>query len=472
MTRTSWLFSGLFCLLAGTAGASVYAYFPASPLAEGLRIDERVIADSLSPAEFLARRDKALKTRIIRFQHGDQIFETTLGNVGLSIDIEATYDRAQRIAHEGSWYRRFREAERARKGLIDIPVVWTLQRDKAREYFEEIAKEIDRIPVDARLDLSNRRKIEDVPGIALDVERAIDALESARHVDEEQIELPVRFIPAALTLIDLVNVDVEKVVSAFETTFHTWGSGAGRAVNIRNAASKIDGTVLLPGQTFSFNDTVGPRTKERGFTLAPEIQGDEMMPGYGGGTCQVSSTLYAAALFGALEVVDRQSHSKPSSYVRLGLDATVSYPLVDLKIKNNLRFPIMIHAYSPKPTAIRVEILGGDPVASVEYHYGVSKSEGFMRRLVIKPHYEPGRRVLHQKGSVGMDVNSLVRIRWNDGRVEERRYFSGYRPFPEIYWIAPGLSSEELPPLPEKAKGVEGQDVASGQTGLAGSFPM
>lgn len=475
VTRTSWLIFVLLCSGVGTFGALGYSRWPKSPLAEGLRIDERVITEGLSPAEFLEKRDRALKSRIVRFQHEDRIFETTLGEVGISLDIEATYERASRVAHEGSWRKRFSEADKARRGLIDIPPVWAIQRDRAREYFEGIAKEIERMPKDARLDLPKRRKIEDVPGIALNVERAIDALEAARHVDEEQIELPLRYIPAALTLLDLVNVDIEKVVSAFETTFHTWGSGAGRAVNIRNAAAKIDGTVLLPGQMFSFNDTVGPRTRERGFTLAPEIQGDEMMPGIGGGTCQVSSTLYAAALFGALEIMDRQSHSKPSSYVKLGLDATVSFPLVDLKIKNSLSFPVMIHAYSPKPTSIRVEILGGDPVATVDYHYGVSKSEGFMRRIVVRPDYEPGRRVLHQKGSVGMDVNSLVRIRWNDGRVEERHYFSGYRPFPEIYWIAPGLGSEELPPLPEQAKGIEGQDVAAGEKGIWGpgrSFPM
>ena len=93
-----------------------------------------------------------------------------------------------------------------------------------------------------------------------------------------------------------------------------------------------------------------PRTLERGFTWAPEIQGDEMTTGVGGGTCQVSTTLHIAALFGALEILERQGHSHPSAYAMMGLDATVSYPSTDLKFKNTLPFPVMIHAYLPKPT--------------------------------------------------------------------------------------------------------------------------
>src|SRR5690606_15307022 len=97
---------------------------------------------------------------------------------------------------------------------------------------------------------------------------------------------------------DLTRVDVGRVVASFETTFSLWGSGAGRAVNIANAARKIDGIVLSPGEVFSFNERVGPRTQENGFTMAPEIQGDETVNGWGGGACQLASTLYAAALFG------------------------------------------------------------------------------------------------------------------------------------------------------------------------------
>jgi vancomycin resistance protein YoaR len=281
-------------------------------------------------------------------------------------------------------------------------------------------------------------------------------LQAAPHEDREVIDLVTQPVHAKITLAELTHVNVEKVVSTFETTFTLWGTGAGRAVNIKNAVSRLDGIVLSQGQILSFNDTVGPRTRDRGFALAPEIQGDEMQLGYGGGTCQASTTLYAAALFGALEIVERQSHSRPSHYAQMGLDATVSYPLADLKIKNSLPFPIILHAFLPSPTTVRVEILGGDPVARVDYVYGVTGTEDFVRRIQVKDDLVPGQRVLHQKGIPGFDVNSLVRIHYYDGREEERHYYSGYRPAPEIYWVAPGYDPASLPPLPERAKGVEG----------------
>jgi len=318
--------------------------------------------------------------------------------------------------------------------------------------------------------MEHKKRIVDRDGQALDIERSIDAIAAARHDDEETIELFVKPLRARVTVNDIANVDVERVLSAYETTFVTWGDGLGRAGNIQRAAAKIDGTILLPGQTFSFNEKVGPRSPENGFVMAPEIQGDELVSGYGGGTCQVSSTLHAATLFGAMEVIERQNHSRPSSYTMPGMDATVAYPVVDLKIRNNLSFPIMIHAYLPKPTAIRVELLGGDPVAKVSYAYGVGHVEDFVRRIKVVGYLPAGRSFRKQKGTRGMDVTSVVTVSYFDGRVEERKYFSGYRPAPEVFWVAPGYTDQDLPPLPEHAKGVEGQTTARNDT--SDTYPM
>jgi hypothetical protein len=85
----------------------------------------------------------------------------------------------------------------------------------------------------------------------------------------------------------------------------------------------------------------------------------------------------------------------------------------------------------------------------------------------------PGRRRLHQKGTQGLDVSSFVRTRYYDGRVEERNYFSEYRPFPEVYWVAPGYNPDDLPPLPEHAKGVEGEEAPSSEDDAASAYyPM
>jgi len=251
----------------------------------------------------------------------------------------------------------------------------------------------------------------------------------------------------------LAQVDVSKVLSSFETSFG--GTGRGRAVNIAKAAEYLNGLVIGPGQTISFNEVVGNRTTERGFVMAPVIRDDELEPGLGGGTCQVASTVHAAAVYAAMDVVQRRSHSRPSGYAPLGLDATVIYGEVDLKLKNPFATPLILHAFLPTPTKLRVEFLGRDPVAKVEHTYAVIRAHDFYRRVWTKPFLQPGKTLRRQKGKKGYDVVSVVKIAYPGGRVEEKRYFSGYRPVPEVFWVAPDADLAELPELPDGVERVE-----------------
>jgi vancomycin resistance protein YoaR len=471
-SSTLLLVLGIASSAAVSVGVVGYQYLPASPVVRGLHIAERRVPEEGSPATWLADRQKAALDWEVRFHHDGEIIETTLGAVGVEIDVHRSLERASEVGHAGSFMRRVREASEARRGEVDVPLVFFVDERKARAFFEGIAPLFARAPVDARLDLAQKQKTPDEPGRELDVEASLAALEDASLADGAIVPLVTRRVSAKVTLADLVAVDVGRVVSSFETTFSLAGSGAGRAVNIRNAASKIDGIVISPGDVFSFNEKVGPRTRDNGFTPAPEIQGDELTDGVGGGTCQLSSTLHGAAVFGALEVLQRQNHSRASSYTKLGLDAAVSYPVVDLKIKNVLPFPVMIHTTFPLPTKVRVEILGGDPVAKVEYGYGVAERKDFVRRITVKEDLPSGKRIHRQKGVQGFRVFSTVRLSYFDGRVEERHYYSGYRPSPEVYWVAPDYDESNLPPLPEHAKGVEGRPSPEEATDETASYPM
>lgn len=445
------------CIGLGLGIAGYRHSWPRSPVTQGLLIGDRRVPDEGSPATWLANRQLDALGWQIRFHHEGEIVDATLADVGIEIDVHRSLESASEVAHTGSVTRRLREAARARRGEIDVPLAFYVDEKKARSYFESIAPRFVVAPVDAALDIENKRKVEDVPGRELDVDGCLAELRAASLEDGVPIRLVTRRVPAKVRASDLSAVDVTKVVSSFETTFSLAGSGSNRAVNIRNAAKKIDGVVLLPGDVFSFNDRVGPRTRDNGFTLAPEIQGDELTDGYGGGTCQLSSTLHGAVVFGAIEVLSRKSHSRASSYTKLGLDATVSYPVVDLKIRNSLPFPIMVHTSFPMPTKVRVEILGGEPIAKVAYGYGVADTYDFVRRITVKSNLPPGKRIHRQKGVRGYDVTSTAKIVYNDGRVEERHWYSGYRPSPEVFWVAPGYDEAELPPLPEHAKGIEGR---------------
>src|SRR5690606_221451 len=124
---------------------------------------------------------------------------------------------------------------------------------------------------------------------------------------------------------------------------------------------------------------------DRGFGWAPVILDGELEPGVGGGICQVASTLHAAAVHALLEVVERRSHSRPSGYVSLGLDATVIYGEQDLVIKNPYPAPLIVHAFLPTPTKLRIELLGRDAPGKVSHSYGVMRTHDFFRRVWTKP---------------------------------------------------------------------------------------
>ena len=230
------------------------------------------------------------------------------------------------------------------------------------------------------------------------------------------------------------------------------------AENIARAAAYLDGTVLAPGEVWSFNRTVGPRTLERGFVDAPVIVQDELEPGVGGGVCQVATTLFAAGVMGGLDVVKRRSHSRPSGYAPLGLDATVIDGEVDLQLRNPYPVPIIVHAFLPVPTRIRVEMLGISAPGKIEHSYAVTKSEDFYRRVAKHPELRPDQVKRHQRGIPGYDVVSTVRTRYVDGSQRVRHYSSTYYPVPEVYWVGAEVDPESLPALPERATHTEIKD--------------
>ena len=132
---------------------------------------------------------------------------------------------------------------------------------------------------------------------------------------------------------------------------------AARTYNLRLAASKLDGNVLLPGEIFDFNEVVGPRDEANGYKVAPVIAEGELVDGIGGGTCQISGTLHGAAFFAGLDIVERYPHTRPSAYIKMGLDATVVYPTINFRVKNDFDFPVVLHE-TVKNGVVRAEILG------------------------------------------------------------------------------------------------------------------
>ena len=181
----------------------------------------------------------------------------------------------------------------------------------------------------------------------------VEMLRNSPHEDEYSVKLTLT--QPNVTVNDIGYEAFPDVLSTFSTEYAT--SNRDRTTNLRLAAEKIDGTVIMPGETFSYNKIVGKRTVEAGYKEAAIFSDGEVTDGLGGGICQISTTLYDSVLYANLEIVDRSNHQFLTSYVDAGRDATVSWGSVDFKFKNNRNYPIKIVA-TAKDGVVKVDIYG------------------------------------------------------------------------------------------------------------------
>ena len=211
-------------------------------------------------------------------------------------------------------------------------------------------------PVNARYEI-NGNTVDIVPG---ETGRFINKDEAApllQNVYEgcEPVKVPFYVSTPDVDAATLKEKLFETTLGSYSTSYGT--STANRCANIARAASLINGTVVAPGEVFSFNDTVGHRTKENGFYTAKEYVDGQSVDGIGGGTCQVSSTLYSAVLYADMNIVERLNHMMTVGYIPLGQDATVADGGVDFKFRNNSDYPVKVSAYTSGAT-ITVSIIG------------------------------------------------------------------------------------------------------------------
>lgn len=175
-------------------------------------------------------------------------------------------------------------------------------------------------------------------GISLDGDKLAEDINASLNGGFWDVTANISHIPRSQTVENVKRGTVQ--LYSFSTYFDP--SNSPRAYNIKLASSKINGVILLPDEVLSFNATVGERTEERGFKTAKIIEGGKFVDGVGGGVCQVSTTLYNAALLSGLEILEYHPHSLAVSYVAPSRDAMVSGNYFDLKIKNNRQTPVYI----------------------------------------------------------------------------------------------------------------------------------
>ena len=205
---------------------------------------------------------------------------------------------------------------------------------------EKIRNEIYKEPQDAYVSKNPTTVHTHVNGVdfAISMEEAQKILEE----DKEEYIIPLKITVPDKTLVDLGEEAFPDKLGTYTTRYDP--TNLNRSNNISISAKKIDGTIIMPGETFSYNQVVGERTIAEGYKEAGAYAGGRVVQDVGGGICQTSSTLYNAALYANLEIVDRSNHQFLTSYVSAGRDATVAWGAIDFQFKNNRTYPIKIEA--------------------------------------------------------------------------------------------------------------------------------
>ena len=209
-------------------------------------------------------------------------------------------------------------------------------------------------PVDAILNESDYSITREVLGYGFDLE-ALNALVSAAG-EGETVTVSFAYVPAAVTF-DSIDATLFKYVLGSVSTNHTNDSNSN--TNLKLACKALNGKIIRPGETFSYNATLGERTEAKGYKPAGAYMAGKTVETIGGGICQVSSTLYYACLKADLQIVERTAHGYTVSYMPYGMDATVSWGSLDYKFKNNTDYPIRIEA-SVSGGQVHVKLIGTD----------------------------------------------------------------------------------------------------------------
>lgn len=255
--------------------------------------------------------------------------------------------------------------------------------------WEQVRQELCLEPVNATIDMRTYEVIPGTYGYTFEVSKAQQLVDQAQYGQILRLELS--YVAPELKGEDVLYRDVLAVCKT------PYSNNANRVTNLELACKAIDGVVLNPGQTFSFNDTLGERTAAKGYKPAPAYSGNELVDSLGGGICQVSSTLYCATLMADLETVQRSNHGYAVSYIDYGMDATVSWGGPDLKFRNSSNYPIQLKAQAADGY-VTVEILGTE-----EKDYYIEMS------YTVAETYEPETEYVEYSADSGYTDGEVIR---------------------------------------------------------------
>lgn len=352
--RSRYLLLAAFAVMAGSAAAAPFfvnaetekkTLIPKGVYAGEIYIGEMAEAEAaLRIKEFITD----LSDRKITLLAGDLRLTATAGELGVSWDNQEIVEEAAGFGTTGNLIERYKELKDLEQEDKVYDIVYGIDRDAVRHLLEEHKETLNTEVIDSRLERTDG--IFEITlgsqGVEVDIEKSVKKLETYFQTEwaesDAEIELAVRITEPKGTKEELEKV--KDLLGAYQTSYTT--SNAGRRQNVENGASKINGIVVYPEEVFSVYEITHPFEEENGYAIGGAYENGMVVESYGGGICQVSTTLYNAVIRAELEVVERFPHSMTVSYVEPSEDAAIAGTYKDLKFKNNTDAPVYLEGYT------------------------------------------------------------------------------------------------------------------------------
>lgn len=353
--------------------------------------------------------------------------QATLSELGLTAeDVDKLTREAVDYGKTGSVFSRYRQQKDLEKEKHVIRERFSLDQEKTEAVLDERAASLVEGAVDATIqrtaasfDITPEQE-----GEAVDVDATIQAitdhLNDQWEHDDFTVELETKKEEPEITEEDLSSIQDEL------GSFWTDAGGGERWQNLKNGVDKLNGKILMPGETLSVGQTTGPFTPENGYVEAGAYENGQVVSDYGGGICQVSTTLYNAVIYAELEVVERSPHSMTVGYVKPSRDAAIAGDYLDFKFKNSYDTPIYIYGEINDSNQLQFVIYGKDTRPegrTVEYESETISTEPY--ETVYKENSELAAGTTQESGSPHDGVEAqLWKVVYENGQEVSREVFN------------------------------------------------
>ena len=340
--------------LAGTvcfgAGTGVWAHENDTVISNGVYIEGIDVSGMTvqQASDAVSQKVSQMGEATVTLNMGDNQISTTLNELGLEWENKQIINEIKNLGTTGNIVKRYKDQRDLEHQNKEYELTFTTDSSACREFVEGCSV-YNTEPVNGTVytqDDGTPGVEGGTDGITLRVDDSVAAVEKAIEEWDGESSISVDLLVDRVSP-DITQEELSKVKDVLGTATTDYSSSSyARAVNVENGCAKISGTLLFPGESFSVTDAVIPFTAENGYEPAPSYEENRVVDSYGGGICQVSTTLYNAVLKAELDVLARSNHTMSVSYVDLSKDAAIAEGIMDLAFSNNTDAPIYIVGYA------------------------------------------------------------------------------------------------------------------------------